>query len=362
MHRNEAAFVPPFPGSVAKLLGPRGAFRRLHGEVEGFIAERGGRPIGRVAAIVNRSHLARHGDGTGFFGFFECVDEPEVAGALFRKVAGVVGAAGLGTVRGPYNPSINDECGLLLDRHGEAPVFGTTWAPRHHRRLVEGAGFRRVWSLHTFDLPMHRLETPPRVVRIVERMKRKSSLRVRPINMRALGDDLGVVRDVYNGTLERNRGFVPITLDDLMESAGELRAVANPELLLIGESGGRPAGVALTLPDINQHLWRARRTPLPLRAAHVFWLLKTRPVSRVRQTVLGVLPEFRDRGLNAWLTHEQFVVAKRSHRDAVLGWVEDSNEEVIEHCRLFGAGPGCEWGIFECGTDSLGSDKNGVCG
>jgi hypothetical protein len=148
----------------------------------------------------------------------------------------------------------------------------------------------------------------------------------------------------------------------LLEASGDLRAIADPELLLIGESEGRPAGVALTLPDINEHLHRARRTPLPLRALHVFWLLKTRRVSRVRQTVLGVLPEFRDRGLNAWLTHEQFVVAKSRHSDATLGWVEDSNAEVIEHCRLFGGKDGGEWGIFEKPVGSLGSDKTVTCG
>ncbi len=105
--------MPPFPGSVAKFLAPDSTFQRRHGSITAFIAERGGRPIGRIAAVVNRSHNQYHKDKTGFFGFFDCVNEPAVVQALFAKVAEVLRDAGLETMRGPYNPSINDDCGIL---------------------------------------------------------------------------------------------------------------------------------------------------------------------------------------------------------------------------------------------------------
>ena len=105
--------------------------------------------------------------------------------------------------------------------------------------------------------------------------------------------------------------------------------------------------MALSLPDINEILAGVRNTPQWLRLTHIFLLLKTRKVHRARQTILGVVPEFRDRGLHAWLLHEQFRIAKLLHKEATLGWVEESNTEVLQNCTLFGGEHDGQWVIFE---------------
>ncbi|MEI8311503.1 MAG: N-acetyltransferase, partial [Verrucomicrobiota bacterium] len=170
LHGTDPAFIPPFPGSVAKYLSPKSAFHLRHGEITGFVASRNGRPVGRIAAIINRSHNERYSDKTGFFGFFECENDPATAGALFRQVAEVLQVAGMDRIRGPYNPSINDECGMLADRFDMPPCIGMPWNPEYYLTLVAGEKFVSARVLHIMNLPLHRLPQPARLARIVDRM------------------------------------------------------------------------------------------------------------------------------------------------------------------------------------------------
>lgn len=347
LHGTDPAFIPPFPGSVAKYLSPKSAFHLRHGEILAFVASRDGRPVGRIAAIINRSHNERYSDKTGFFGFFECENDPATAAALFGKVEEVLRAAGMDRVRGPYNPSINDECGMLAERFDLPPVIGLTWNPEYYLTLLAGAGFLPVRVLHGMNLPMHRLPQPARLARIVERIAVRSKLKMRTMDISRLPEELKIVREVYNATLERNWGFVPISMEDLLGAADDIRAIADPKLLLIAEMDGREAGVAITLPNFNEILAKVKKTPHWLRLPHILFLMKTQKINSCRQTVLGVVPGFRDRGLHAWLIHEQFVRAQERYDNAALGWMEDTNTEILKNCEVIGGEYERTWKIFE---------------
>jgi len=120
---------------------------------------------------VNRSHNSYHQDRTGFFGFFECVNESAVARALFEKASAVLRAAGMETIRGPYNPSINDDCGVLMNGFDKPTMIGLPWNPDYYPRLMAEPGFNKARTLYVMDLPLHRLDPPERFVRIIERLK-----------------------------------------------------------------------------------------------------------------------------------------------------------------------------------------------
>lgn len=339
--------MPPFPGSIAKFLSPDSAFQRRHGEITAFIAERDGQPVGRIAAIINRSHNEYYSDRVGFFGFFECENRLETAQALFEKVADILRSAGMNAMRGPYNPSINDDCGILMNKFDLQPVIGLPWNPEYYSTLLAEMGFTKARTLYSMNLPLNRLEPPDRFLKIVEHMKKRSKLKTRTMNIARLEEELKIVRSVYNATLERNWGFVPISMDDLLEAAEDIRAIADPRLLLITESEGRDAAVAISLPNFNEILAAVKNTPHWLRLIHIFILMKTRRIKTCRQTVLGVVPEFRDRGLHASLIFEQFTEAKKHYFEGTLGWLEETNTEIIKNCRIIGAEEDREWAIFE---------------
>jgi len=347
LHKTDPAFIPPFPGSVAKYLSPKSAFHLRHGTIVPFVALREGRPVGRIAAIINQTHNERYADRTGFFGFFECENDPATADALFRKAEEVLREAGMDCVRGPYNPSINDDCGVLVERFDLPPVIGLTWNPAYYPSLLEGTGFASVRTLFGMNLPMYRLPQPARLARIVERIASRSKLRIRTMDISRLPEELKIVREVYNATLERNWGFIPISMEDLLGAADDIRAIADPRLLLIAEMDGKDAGVAITLPNFNEILAKVKATPHWLRLPHIFFLMKTQKIRNVRQTVLGVVPGCRDRGLHAWLIHEQFVRAQERYANATLGWLEDTNVEIIKNCEIVGGEPERSWRIYE---------------
>jgi len=250
-------------------------------------------------------------------------------------------------MRGPYNPSINDECGLLVEGYDIPPVTGLPWNPEYYESLYRAAGLVPARDVHCYLLPMHRLQPPERLARIVKHLAKRGKMKLRPIRMDALPQDLEIVQEVYNATLERNWGFVPISMEDLLGAADDIKAIADPELLLIAEINGENAGVALTLPDFNQVLAKIKKTPHWLRLPHILWLMKTGRITACRQTVLGVSPRFRDRGLHAWLIHSQFDIARQRYANATLGWVDESNSEVLEVCEISGGIRDRTWRIFE---------------
>jgi len=348
LHHKDKAFIPSFPGSVAKILAPDSVFSKRYGEVHAFIATRDGQPVGRIAAIINRAHNTFYKDQTGFFGFFACEDDSDTARKLFEAAAAVLRQHGLLTIRGPYNPSINDECGLLTQGFEFAPYLGLTWNPAYYEKLLTDWEFLPVWKSFGLQLPLHRLELPPRLTPIVAREARRSRLKLRPIDLSRLEEELKIVHEVYNNTLERNWGFVPISMDDLLVAAGDMRSIADPEMILIAERDGENAGVALSLPNFNEILALTKSTPRWLRPLHVLWAMKTRPIRSARQVVYGISPRFRDRGgLHAWLLHEQFISAKARYPNAELGWIEEANTEILNNALMLGANQHRTWKIFE---------------
>jgi len=348
LHAGDPAFIPPFPGSVVKYLQSTSPFNRLYGEIHPFIALRDGKPVGRIAAIVNRAHNERYCDKTGFFGFFECENNPETARALFEKAAELLRSKSLSVIRGPYNPSINDECGLLTKGFEFEPCIGLTWNPHYYQGLVEGFGFETVNRSFGFLLPLHQLEPPQRLKRIVDRVAKRSRIRLRPIDLNNIEKELEIVHEVYNDTLERNWGFIPITMDDLLGAAADMKAFADPDMILIAEIDGQNAGVALSLPNFNEILGMTKKTPHWLRLPHIVWLMKTHRINWARQVVYGISPRFRDKsGLHGWLLLEQFVCAKARFDNASLGWIQESNTEILENSRLVGGIERQEWRIYE---------------
>lgn len=251
------------------------------------------------------------------------------------------------SIRGPYNPSINDECGLLVRRFDLPPCSGLTWNPAYYKTLLETAGYTRARMLFGFNLPLHRLPEVTRLARIVKRIGRNPRLKLRTMDLSRLDQELRIVYEIYNSTLERNWGFVPISMEDLLSAADEIRAVANPELLLIAEMNGKEAGVALSLPNFNEILARTKKIPHWFRLPYILWLMKTCRITSARQTVFGIAPSCRDRGLDAWLLYENFACAKRRYANATLGWIEESNTEVLNYCEITGGEPTQAWEILQ---------------
>lgn len=347
LHGSDAAFVPPFPGSIAKFLKPDSLFNRQDGSITGFIAHRDGKPVGRIAAIQNRSHNAYWNDRVGFFGFFACEDRAETAQALFAEVEAVLGKLECDTVRGPYNPSINEECGLLTEGFGEPPSISMPWNPSYYPALLESVSHQAVRNLFAFHLPLH-IGIPARIEKMAKRLRERSkNVTIRSFDMKRLDEELRLAHRLYNVTLDRNWGFVPISLEDLLASADDLKAFADPDFLVFAEVNGEAVGFMLTLPNFNELLMRTKRIPRWLRLPAILWLMKTYKIQTVRQVILGVAPEHRDTGLVGLLCHDMVRRTQKTAHSAELSWIEANNAQVIRLIELMGATHSKSYAIYE---------------
>ncbi|MEI6376441.1 MAG: hypothetical protein WCO97_04535 [bacterium] len=346
LHGTDPAFTPPFPGSVVGLIGPKSVFLKKHGEITPLIAYRDGKPVGRIAAIVNRTHNDHNKDSVGFFGFLDFVEDPVVAKALVDAAADILRKKGLASMRGPYNPSINDDCGVLTEGNERPTSVSMPWNPPYYAGVCKAAGLEVVRTLAAYDVPLHN-DPPERVTKIVNRIRSRNSVTVRSLDMKNLPKEMEVIHRLYNITLDRNWGFYPISLDDLLHSADDLRAIADPKLIFFVCMDGKEVGFSLTLPNVNEVFHASRGRKGFFRFLEMALRLQIRKPKTSRLCVLGVEPAYRDKGLSALLFYESYMVSKVRHRVLEVSWVETNNIEILEGATLMGGHRSRTYEIFE---------------
>jgi GNAT superfamily N-acetyltransferase len=343
IYRGDPRWVPPLRRDERARLSPSNPFF-AHAEARLFLARQGGEVVGRVAAIVDRWHLERWGDGAGFFGFFESVEDSAVATALFAAVRKWLGEKGLASLRGPFNPSTNDMCGLLTAGFEHPPRILMPYNPAYYPTLFESVGLRPIRELLAYEL-----EPPPALPEAVNRVAETAATRgcrVRPLDPRRLAEGAEAFRQVYNAAWSENWGFVPMSEGEVAWMASQLREVLIPDLALIAEWDGRPVGFFLCLPDVNPALrvLKGRLTPWGL----CRFLLMRRRVDELRLILLGVVPEYRRRGVEALLLRQAYGAVRRlGYRRVELGWILEENALIRQTTKRWEAREVKRYRIYE---------------
>lgn len=332
LHAADPLWAPPLRRDTRVLLDRRRNPFFEHADAEYFLAERQGRTVGRVAAIQNRLHNDTHADRVGFFGFFESIDDPRVAAALLDAAGRWVRDRGLETLRGPASFSVNDEIGLLVEGFDTPPTLMMPHNPRYYPALLEGAGCTKAKDLHVFEgghasqvVPM-----PERLVRGARLVAERMGVTLRPLRMADFPAELARVKRLYERCWEKNWGFVPMTGAEIDHLAAQFKPVVVPDLVPFLEKDGEPIGFALALPDLNVVFRRNRQGRLLPVLLPLAWSLGRRRIARIRILLLGVVPEWRHRGLDALLYHAVWTAAAR--RGVTWGeasWILEDNTAMI---------------------------------
>jgi GNAT superfamily N-acetyltransferase len=331
LHRRDPIWVPPLRRDVKLLLSRDKNPFFQHGEAEYFIAERNGEVVGRIAAITNRLHNETHDDKVGFFGFFESVDDPVVADALFARAEEWLRARGHDTMRGPASFSTNDECGLLVDGFDQPPTIMTPHNPPYYVGLVERAGFVKAKDL--LMMRGGRMEAmaplPDRLTRAVDLMMTRAGVTFRTMNMKDFYAEVDRVKVLYNACWEKNWGFVPMTDAEIDHLAMQFKPVVVPDQVIFAEKDGKQIGFVLALPDFNV-VFRKHRSGRMLPAVlDLLWNLKRKKIRRVRVLLLGVRPEYRGKGIDAALYHWIWIKsADHGMYWAEGGWLLEDNAAI----------------------------------
>jgi GNAT superfamily N-acetyltransferase len=306
-----------------------------HSNVQLFMAYRDDKPVGRISAHENNQHLKVYKDDAGFFGFFECINDQETANALFGAASNWLREKGLKTMRGPASFSVNDEIGLLIDSFDKPPVLMMTYNPPYYVDLIEGYGFRKaqdLWSYLIFD----ENGIPDTVYRLAETALNDPNLVVRTVDMKNFGREVERAKKVYNRAWAENWGSVPMTDEEFDRLAKELKLVLDPDLAFIAEYNGEPVGISITLPDMNQAIKYANGRLFPFGLLKILW--KKRKIETVRVLIMGVLKEYRYRGIDSVFyvrTYENGV--KKGFKKGELSWILESNRVMNRILKKMGA-------------------------
>lgn len=323
LYEGDPHWVPPLLRDMRRMLDPAVHPFHRHSEVQPFLALRSGRPVGRIAAIHNRNHQGFHDEPAGFFGFFESPRDPGVAEALFEAAAGWLRERGLRAMRGPASFSTNETVGLLVQGFDGPPVVMMPYNPPFYVDLLAAHGFEPVKTLLAYYIDEQR--PPDYLVRAAGIVEKRTGVTVRPVVMKRFEAELATVRRIYNAAWERNWGFVPTTDAEFEFMAEELRPIVDPNLALMAEApNGETAGFALALPDFNQVLIHLSGRLFPLGVLKALWY--RRKIHRMRVITLGLLEEYRGKGIDAllylWIIRNG---AARGITFAELSWVLEDN-------------------------------------
>ncbi len=298
-----------------------------HGEAQLFLARRGGEAVGRISAQIDRRHNGQHGERTGFFGFFESVDDAGVARALLAAAEGWLRERGMGCIRGPFGFSIDEEVGLLVEGFGEPPMIATTHALPYYGTLMEGAGYAKAMDLLAYRWEI--TDPPARMMEAIERTRAAPALRVRKINMRRLRQEVDLLLDIYNEAWQDNWGYVRVSQRAARKLVSDLRLIADPRIVLIAEVNGEPAGMVAGLPNLYEAIRDFEGFIDPWKLLKLVWRLKVRGTETGRIFIFGVKPKFRTRelhGLPFLLLYELYRAGQtRRYKWCEESWVLENN-------------------------------------
>jgi GNAT superfamily N-acetyltransferase len=325
INRGDPNWIPPLRQNQAELVGYKKHPFYQDAEGQTFLALEDGRPIGRIMAIVNHAHNRQHGEKRGFFGFFECVDSQEVAAGLFDAVRDWHAKRGITSIRGPMNPSMNYECGLLIEGFDTPPFFMMTHNLPYYQRLIEGCGFGKIEDMFAFYGRMEMLGgLDSKLGFIVDECKKRFDIKLRRMNRSQFGREVRLFLDIYNQALPGTWGFVPMSPAEVDHMAETLRYLIVPEMTTIAEIEGRAVGAQFGLLDYNPRIKQIDGRLFPFGFFRLLW--NKRAIKRVRLISTNVVPEYQKWGLG-------LVIASRLVPEAInwgiqeaeFSWVLESN-------------------------------------
>ncbi len=323
IYRNDPNWVPPLIMDQKKLFDRAHYPFFEHSEGEFFLAERDGEVVGRIAAHKNNIHLDVYQDDTGFFGFFESVNDPAVAQALFTRAQDWLRERGLKHMRGPENYTQNEEVGLLVDGFDSPPKVMMTYNPDYYISLYENFGLTKKMDLYAYYIGgAHTI--PERLQRHVDVLQRRYKFTVRPVNKKKIDREVAKIMAIYNNAWSENWGAVPLTKSELEHIKEQLLQILIPDLALIAEIDNETVGISITLPDINEALIKLNGRLLPFGIFKLLWYKNK--IKSVRVLIMGVLKGHRHKGIDTVFYHDTFKNGmKRGFHQGEMSWILENN-------------------------------------
>ena len=294
-----------------------------HADVQFWLAVRGGFDVGRISAQID--HLAPQDPArpTGAFGLIAAEDDPQVFKALFAAAEAWLKAKGMVAAQGPFNLSINEEVGLLVDGFDSPPMLLMGHDPPYTAPQVEAQGYVKVKDVYAY-LVSFAPDNPIDV--LFQRVTRKPSPGVvlRKLDMSRYAQEVATLTEILNDAWRDNWGFTPTTEAETRHLAASMRPIIDPKLIWFAEIDGQSAGVCVMLPNVNEAIAGLGGKLLPLGWAKLLWRLKVKRVKSTRVPLMGVRRAFANSARAKLLPFQMMSAATVEARKMGYEWCEFS--------------------------------------
>jgi hypothetical protein len=349
IYKDDKYWVPPLLMEQKTLLDKEKNPFFKAAEADYFLAYRNGEIVGRIAAIKNDLHLKYHNDNSGQFGFFECINDQQVANALFDAVKNWMKEKGLKFIKGPANPSSNDIYGMLVEGFDDSPRLLMPYNPEYYIKLCENYGMKKAKDLFAWKIVNEKLMASEKLKRGQELVRKRYNLKISQLDMKNFQKDLEKFKYVYNKAWAPNWGFVPMTEEQIDAMAKDMKPLAEPSLVLFGEIDGELVGAALVMLDYNYIFRTMNGRLLPFNFIKLF--TQKKKIKWARILTLGIIPEFQKRGLDAVFYWE--IVNRAANIGIRLGeasWVLEDNDMMNRGLELMNGERYKRYRIWELGV------------
>ena len=339
LNKNLPNWVSPLRMERAKVLNTKKNPFFQHAEIEMFIAFKEGRPSGRIAAILNESYNSFQNDNSGFWGFFECINDQETADGLFKAAADWLKNKGFENMYGPMNPSTNDEVGLLVDGFDTPPFMMMTHTQPFYPELAEKFGNTKAKDLYAWiaDVADAKKNITEKMLRVSGKILKKYNITLRNLVVKDIDQEIKIIKDIYNNAWSRNWGFVPFSDAEIDHLAQDLKQIADQDMLFFAYKDNKPIAFSITLPNINEVL--ANIPSGRLLPGGIFKLLfGLKKIKSVRVLVLGVKKEYQHIGLGSIFYIRSIEKAlEKGYTQGEMSWILEDNHTMNRAIQAIGS-------------------------
>lgn len=334
-YQDDKFFVPPLRMDQKKLIDTAKNPFFDNAEIALFLAEKDGQTVGRIAAIVDHRYNEHHGTKTGHFGFFECINDQHTANMLFRVAGDWLRDKGMDEMLGPASPSMMDIIGVLVDGFYKHPFVMMPYNKTFYDDLIKKSGLEKSMDLYAYMVDKDSLDRSrmDRATEIVYR--RNPGLKLREIQLKEMDKEIQIVREIFNKAWAENWGFIPLTEAEFQAAGKDLKMIVDQDYAHIAEIDGKPVAFSVALPDINQILKDMDGKLFPFGLFKI--LIGKRNIDMIRTALMGVLPEFQGRGIDA-LLHQKAIVngMENGVMASELSWILETNTQMIRVAERIG--------------------------
>jgi GNAT superfamily N-acetyltransferase len=351
VYRDDPAWVPPLKDEVHGLITPGKNPWFEHAKAKFWLAERAGKPVGRISAQVDELVLEHMGKGIGQWGMLETRD-PEAASALIATAEDWLRQQGMTSALGPISLSIWDEPGLEIEGFDEPPTVMMGHHRSEYRQWIESAGYRKAKDLLTYEVNIADW-WDERIGRLIAMGEKNKRIRLRKVDKSKFAEEARIILNLLNDAWSDNWGFVPLTESEIAYAGKKLKPIIYNELVWIAYYDEEPVAFMITLPDINELIRDLNGELFPFGWMKLLWRLRKPQTSRARVPLMGVARKLHHTRLASQLAFmlieftRREVVSKFGVKIGEFGWILEDNKGMLSIAELPGARVNHRYRIYQ---------------